>query len=56
MIVTGDLQGVEGEQFEAGHMGTYTITQDPTRDEGLRVLMGPFSHYDADNIDAAVNP
>jgi rhamnose transport system substrate-binding protein len=37
-------------------MGTYTITQDPTRDVGLRVLMGPFSKYDADNIDAAVNP
>jgi rhamnose transport system substrate-binding protein len=56
LLASGDLQGVEGEQFEAGHMGTYTITKDPTRDVGLRVLMGPFSKYDAENIDAAINP
>jgi rhamnose transport system substrate-binding protein len=56
LIASGDLQGVEGEQFEAGRMGEYTITNDPTRDTGLRVLMGPFSKYDADNIDEAVNP
>jgi rhamnose transport system substrate-binding protein len=56
LLATGDLQGVEGEQFEAGRMGQYTITKDPTRDTGLRVLMGPFSQYNADNIDAAVNP
>jgi rhamnose transport system substrate-binding protein len=56
LIASGDLQGVEGEQFEAGHMGAYTIEKDPTRDVGLRVLMGPFSKYDADNIDAALNP
>jgi rhamnose transport system substrate-binding protein len=56
LLATGDLQGVEGEQFEAGRMGTYTIEKDPTRDEGLRVLMGPFSQYNADNIDAALNP
>jgi rhamnose transport system substrate-binding protein len=37
-------------------MGEYTITKDPTRDAGLRVLMGPFSKYNADNIDQAVNP
>jgi len=56
LIASGDLQGVEGEQFEAGRMGQYTITKDPTRDVGLRVLMGPFSKYNADNIDAAVSP
>jgi len=47
---------VEGEMFEAGRMGEYTITKDPTRDAGLRVLMGPFSKYNADNIDAEVSP
>jgi rhamnose transport system substrate-binding protein len=30
-------------------MGEYTIEVDPTRDAGLRVLMGPFSVYNADN-------
>jgi rhamnose transport system substrate-binding protein len=56
MIASGSLKGVEGEKFEAGRMGTYTITKDPTRDVGLRVLMGPFSKYNKDNIDAAVSP
>jgi rhamnose transport system substrate-binding protein len=53
LISTGQLQGVEGETFEAGRMGTYTIEKDPTRENGLRVLMGPFSVYNADNIEAA---
>ena len=37
-------------------MGTYTIEADPTRDAGLRVLMGPFSVYNADNIADAAGP
>jgi len=49
-IATGQIAGVEGETFVAGRMGEYTITADPTRDAGLRVLMGPFSVYNADNI------
>jgi rhamnose transport system substrate-binding protein len=56
MIASGSLKGVEGEQFAAGRMGNYTITKDPTRSVGLRVLMGPFSKYNADNIDKAVSP
>jgi rhamnose transport system substrate-binding protein len=34
-------------------MGTYTIEADPTRDAGLRVLMGPFTVYDETNVEAA---
>jgi rhamnose transport system substrate-binding protein len=56
LIASGDLQGVEGEKFEAGRMGEYEITKDPTRDNGLRVLMGPFSKYNIDNIDKEVSP
>ena len=56
LLATGALKGAEGEKFEAGRMGTYTITKDPTRDKGLRVLMGPFSKYTKDNIDKAVAP
>ena len=56
LIATGSLEGKEGEVFEAGRMGVFTITKDPTRDAGLRVLMGPFTKYNADNIDAAVTP
>src|SRR4030042_667954 len=32
-------------------MGTYTNQKDPTRDVGLRVLMGPFSVYDKTNVE-----
>ena len=52
-LATGALQGVEGETFEAGRMGSYTIEKDPTRDAGLRVLMGPFTVYNAENVEAA---
>ena len=55
-LATGEIQGEEGETFDAGKMGTLTIEKDPTRDAGLRVLMGPFSQWDADNIDAELNP
>jgi len=53
MLATGALQGAEGETFEAGRMGTYTIEKDPTRDAGLRIVMGPFTVYNADNVEAA---
>ncbi len=59
LLASGDLKAEDGAQFEAGKMGTYTITKDPTRPDvpgALRVLMGPFSQYNADNIDKAVNP
>ena len=52
-IATGAIEGKEGETFEAGRMGSYTIEKDPTRDAGLRVLMGPFTVYNADNVEAA---
>jgi rhamnose transport system substrate-binding protein len=32
-------------------MGEYTIEADPTRDNGLRIVMGPFEVYTAENID-----
>ena len=50
-IATGQIEAAEGVSFEAGRMGAYTIEADPTRDAGLRVLMGPFTVYNADNID-----
>ena len=53
LISTGQLEGVEGETFEAGRMGTYSIHKDPTREQGLRVLMGPFTVYNQENVEAA---
>ena len=52
LLATGAIKGEVGETFEAGRMGTYTIEKDPTRDAGLRVLMGPFKVYDKDNVEA----
>ena len=53
LIATGQIAGTEGESFSAGRMGDYTIEKDPTRDSGLRVLMGPFTVYDESNVEAA---
>ena len=47
------MEAAEGVTFEAGRMGTYTIEKDPTRENGLRVLMGPFTVYNKDNVEAA---
>lgn len=52
-LATGAIEAEAGATFEAGRMGTYTIEQDPTRDVGLRVLMGPFAVYDEDNVEEA---
>jgi rhamnose transport system substrate-binding protein len=53
LLATGQMEAEEGVTFEAGRMGTYTIEKDPTRDEGMRVLMGPFTVYDETNVEAA---
>ncbi|MCS6889976.1 MAG: substrate-binding domain-containing protein, partial [Chloroflexus sp.] len=55
-LASGQIKAEEGVTFEAGRMGTYTITKDPTRPNtnALRVLMGPFSIYDKNNIDKEV--
>jgi rhamnose transport system substrate-binding protein len=50
-IATGQVEAAEGAQFEAGRMGEYTIEKDPTRDNGLRILMGPFTVYDESNVE-----
>ena len=52
-LATGAITAEEGQSFDAGRMGSYTIEKDPTRDAGLRVLMGPFTVYNADNVEAA---
>ncbi|MEQ1768834.1 MAG: substrate-binding domain-containing protein [Devosia sp.] len=52
-LATGSLKAEDGAKFTAGRMGDYTITKDPTRAAGLRILMGPFSVYNKDNVEAA---
>lgn len=51
MLATDAITAEAGVTFEAGRMGTYTIEEDPTREDALRVLMGPFSVYNAENLD-----
>lgn len=53
LLATGAMEAEEGVMFEAGRMGEYTIEADPgtDREDALRVLMGPFSVYNADNFD-----
>lgn len=52
-LATGQLTGEVGETFTAGRMGDYTIEADPGREGAKRVLMGPFTVYTAENVEAA---
>ncbi|HEU4841250.1 MAG TPA: substrate-binding domain-containing protein [Ilumatobacteraceae bacterium] len=49
-LATGAFEAEEGATFSAGRMGDYTIEADPTRDDGLRIVMGPFTVYDESNV------
>ena len=53
LIATGQIAGELGESFVAGRMGEYTIEKDPNREKGNRILMGPFTVFDKDNVEAA---
>jgi rhamnose transport system substrate-binding protein len=55
LLATGQIQGVAGETFTAGRLGDYTITKDPTRPDidARRILLGPFTVYNKDNVEAA---
>ena len=52
-LATGQLTGEIGEAFNAGRMGTFTIEEDPGRPGQKRILMGPFTVYNAENVEAA---
>ena len=52
-LATGQLKGEIGETFTAGRMGDFTIEADPGRAGTKRVLMGPFTVYNKDNVEAA---
>ena len=52
-LATGQLTGDIGESFNAGRMGAYTIEEDPGRPGTKRILMGPFTVYTAENVEAA---
>ncbi len=50
-IATGQIEAAAGQELTAGRLGEYTIETDPTRDNGLRIVMGPFTVYNEDNVD-----
>jgi rhamnose transport system substrate-binding protein len=52
-IATGQLKGEIGESFVAGRMGNFSIEADPGRPGAKRILMGPFTVYTKDNVEAA---
>jgi rhamnose transport system substrate-binding protein len=52
MLATGAITGAVGETFTAGRMGDYTIEEDPGRAGAKRILMGPFTVYTKDNVEA----
>lgn len=52
-LATGQMTGEINETFTAGRMGEFTITEDPGRAGAKRILMGPFTVYNKDNVEAA---
>ena len=44
-LVSGQITGKEGEKFEAGKLGEYTIGKDG------EIVLGPPTVFDANNID-----
>ena len=52
-LATGQMTGEIGETFHAGRMGDYTIEEDPGRPGNKRILMGPFTVYTKENVEAA---
>lgn len=53
LLATGGIKGDIGEEFTAGRMGNFKIEEDPGRKGSKRVLMGPFTVYTKDNVEAA---
>lgn len=53
LLATNAIGAKEGQQFTAGRLGPHTITKDPIRDHGLRVLLGPWTVFDKTTIEAA---
>jgi rhamnose transport system substrate-binding protein len=54
LLATGAIKGQAGESFTAGRMGDYTIQADANG--GTFVLMGPFTVFNAANIDQYAPP
>ena len=49
-LAVGNIEADVGETFLAGRMGRFKIEEDPTRENGLRVLMGSFNIYRAEDL------
>jgi len=54
-LASGQMTGEIGETFNAGRMGDFTIEEDPGRPGSSRILMGPFTVYNSENVEAASN-
>jgi rhamnose transport system substrate-binding protein len=52
-LATGAIKGEIGEVFHAGRMGDFKIEADPGRAGSKRILMGNFTIYNKDNVEAA---
>ena len=50
LLATGPSRASRARRSRPAGWATYTIEKDPTRDDGLRILMGPFTVYDKANV------
>ena len=55
-LISGQIEGKEGESIAAGKLGTRQIQADPSRPAGsLWVLLGDFVTYDTENVERAAS-
>lgn len=52
-LTSGELEVKEGQTFQAGRLGTFTVERDPTREDAYRVVMGDFKIYNKNNVENA---
>lgn len=52
-LVTGEIEGKNGETVTAGRLGTRQIETDPHRENALWIKLGDFIKYDASNVERA---
>lgn len=51
LLATGAMKGDVDDEFNAGRMGKFKIEDDPGRKGAKRILMGPFTVYNKDNVE-----
>jgi len=54
-LVSGQIEGGEGDIIDAGKLGSRQIQLDPARNNSLWIILGDFIKYDIENVERAAS-